>query len=107
MLPRDIVLLIAILLAGLAFQAGQVVADRWVLECADSSEGSKLSAQTCQIYLPSICKACQFDRLTYDPANDFQPALSPDNQIECEETGTKPLQTRNICRCRRNHSVVE
>jgi len=33
-----------------------------------------------QVYLPSIVKAYEFDRLTYDPANDLQPALSPDGQ---------------------------
>jgi len=33
-----------------------------------------------QIYLPSVCKAYEFDRLTYDPADDWQPAPSPDGQ---------------------------
>jgi unsaturated rhamnogalacturonyl hydrolase len=33
-----------------------------------------------QVYLPSVFKAYEFDRLTYHPANDWQPALSPDGQ---------------------------
>ncbi len=33
-----------------------------------------------QVYLPLIVKAYEFDRLTYDPSNDLQPALSPDGQ---------------------------
>jgi len=33
-----------------------------------------------QVYLPLALDAYEFDRLTYHPANDFQPALSPDGQ---------------------------
>ena len=33
-----------------------------------------------EVYLPLIVKAYELDRLTYAPANDFQPALSPDGQ---------------------------
>ena len=33
-----------------------------------------------RIYLPLIVKAYESDRLTYHPANDLQPALSPDGQ---------------------------
>lgn len=32
------------------------------------------------IILPIILDAYQFDRLTYDPADDFEPALSPDGE---------------------------
>jgi len=33
-----------------------------------------------QVYLPLVLEAYEFDRLTYHPANDWQPALSPDGQ---------------------------
>ena len=33
-----------------------------------------------QVYLPLVLEAYEFDRLTYSSANDWQPALSPDNQ---------------------------
>ena len=33
-----------------------------------------------ELHLPLILNAYQFDRLTYDPSNDFEPALSPDGQ---------------------------
>jgi unsaturated rhamnogalacturonyl hydrolase len=77
---RAIVLLIAILLAGLAFQATLNTTDGRVNECVDGGEESKLLVLTSQVYLPLVFNAYQFDRLTYDPANDLQPALSPDNQ---------------------------
>ena len=75
-----IVLLIATLLAGLAFQATPAATDGWVTECVGSGEESKLPIHASQIYLPSVLNAYQFDRLTHDPANDFQPALSPDGE---------------------------
>ncbi|MGA9347588.1 MAG: glycoside hydrolase family 88 protein, partial [Anaerolineae bacterium] len=75
-----IVFLIATLLAGLAFRATSDTADGWVTECADSGEESKLPVLAAQVYLSLIFNVYQFDRLTYDPANDFQPALSPDGQ---------------------------
>jgi len=40
----------------------------------------RVGAIAWEVYLPLIVKAYEFDRLTYDPANDFQPAFSPDGQ---------------------------
>jgi len=40
----------------------------------------RVGAIAWEVYLPLVVKAYEFDRLTYDPANDFQPALSPDGQ---------------------------
>jgi len=36
---------------------------------------------TSQIYLPLIVKAYELDRLTYHPANDLQPTLSPNGEV--------------------------
>ncbi len=42
--------------------------------------GAQAQSPVSQVYLPLVFSAYEFDRLTYDPANDFQPALSPDGE---------------------------